>query len=80
LFASGLTEVDLGAAANQPTYVAGTHIVTLPNIVGVDWYINGVKKAAGAQPALQAGETAEVEARPQAGYYLTGDTDWTFDF
>lgn len=80
IFAAGLTAVDLGTAANQPTYVAGTHVVTLPVVAGVDWYVNGVKKTEGAQPALTAGQTAEVEARAQAGYRLEGDTDWTFDF
>lgn len=80
LFGAGLTAVDLGTAANQPTYVAGTHIITLPAVAGVQWKINGVNKTSGAQPALQAGETAEVTAHPLAGYRLEGDTDWTFDF
>jgi hypothetical protein len=80
LFGAGLTEVDLGTAANQPTYVSGTHVITLPSVTGVQWKINGVNKTPGAQPALQAGEVAEVTASPQAGYRLTGDTDWTFDY
>lgn len=75
-----LTEVDMGTAANQPTYVSGTHVVTLPNVTGVVWKINGVTKAAGAQPALTAGQTAEIQATPAAGYRLSGDTNWTYDF
>lgn len=80
LFGAGLTVVDLGTAANQPTYVSGTHIVTLPSVTGVQWKINGVNKTPGAQPALTTGQTAEVTAHPLAGYRLTGDTDWTFDY
>lgn len=80
LFGAGLTSVDLGAAANQPTYAAGTHVVTLPAVTGVQWKVNGVNKAPGAQPALAIGETAEVTAHAQAGYTLDGDSDWTFDY
>jgi hypothetical protein len=80
LVGAALTMVDMGTAANQPTYVAGTHVVTLPSVTGVQWKINGVNKSPGAQPALQTGETAEVTAHPTSGYYLTGDTDWTFDY
>jgi hypothetical protein len=80
LFAGTVTHVDLGVAANQPTYNAGTHVVTLPNVTGVQWKINGVNKAAGAQPALTAGQTANVEATPQAGYTLDGSEDWSFDY
>jgi hypothetical protein len=80
MFAGTLTKVDLGVSTNQPTYVSGTHIVTLPSVTGVQWKVNGVNKSAGAQPALTTGQTAQVEATPQAGYYLEGDTDWTFDY
>lgn len=76
-----MTMVDMGTAANQPTYVSGTHVITLPSVTGVQWKINGVNKSPGAQPALTAGQTAEVTAHPSSGtYYLTGDTDWTFDY
>lgn len=80
LFSGTITEVDLGIFANQPSYVAGTHIVTLPTVTGVQWKINGVNKAAGAQPALTVGQTAAVTAHPLAGYLLTGDEDWTYDY
>lgn len=79
-FAGALTAVDLGTPANQPTYVAGTHVVTLPAVTGVQWKINGVNKVAGAQPALTVGQTAEVTAHPLVGYQLDGDRDWTFDY
>lgn len=80
LVGASLTVVDLGTAANQPTYVAGTHVVTLPTVTGVQWRINGVVKTPGAQPALTTGQSAEVTAHALSGYRLTGDTDWTFDF
>lgn len=80
IFGAGIVQVDLGTPANQPTYVAGTHIITLPTVTGVQWKINGVNKTPGAQPALQVGETAEVTAHALAGYNLQGSSDWTFDY
>lgn len=80
VFAGTVTEVNMGASANQPTYNAGTHVVTLPTVTGVQWKINGVNKAPGAQPAMTVGQTSVVEATPTAGYVLTGDTDWEFDY
>jgi hypothetical protein len=80
LFTGGVTDVDLGTPANQPTYNAGTHVVTLPNVTGVQWTVNGEERAAGAQPALTTGQTAEVEAHAQSGYNLDGDDEWTFDY
>jgi hypothetical protein len=74
------TVVDLGTPANQPTYNAGTHVVTLPAVTGVQWKVNGVNKAAGAQPALSVGQTAEVEATPQTGYVTSGADNWTYDY
>jgi hypothetical protein len=75
-----LTAVNMGLVANQPTYVSATHIVTLPTVVGVTWKINGVTKAAGAQPALTTGQSSNVTAHAATGYRLTGDSDWTFDY
>jgi len=80
IFGAGVTDVDLGTAANQPTYSAGTHVVTLPAVTGVQWKINGVNKPSGAQPPLTAGQTAEVQAVAQSGYNLEGDDTWTFDY
>jgi hypothetical protein len=74
-----LVEVRL-TGANAPTYVAGTHIVTLPTVTGVTWKINGVTKTAGAQPALTVGQTAAITAHAAAGYRIVGDDDWTFDY
>lgn len=77
---AGVTAVDLGDAANQPDYDDVTHVVTLPAVAGVQWTINGEDAAPGAQPALDIGETAEVEANAQPGYNLEGDERWTFDY
>lgn len=77
---TALTAVNMGVAANQPTYVSATHVITLPAVTGVTWKINGVTKAAGAQPALTTGQSANVTAHAATGYRLVGDSDWTFDF
>lgn len=74
------TEVDLGTPANQPTYNAGTHVVTLPAVTGVQWKINGVNKAPGAQPAMSVGQTSLVTAHAETGYVLAGDDDWAFNY
>lgn len=75
-----LIAVDLGVPANQPTYVAGTHIVTLPTVTGVTWKINGVTKSPGAQPALTTGQVAYITANANTGYRLVGNNDWTFNY
>lgn len=80
LFGGTLTTVNMATYANQPTYNAGTHVVTLPAVTGVQWQINGEDVASGAQPALAVGEVAAVEATPAAGYNLSGDTDWVFEY
>jgi hypothetical protein len=80
LFEGTTTTVDTGTFANQPTYNSGTHVVTLPNVTGVQWKINGVNKAPGAQPALSVGQTAEITANPLPGYTIDGDTDWSYDY
>src|SRR4051812_29408947 len=58
LFTGGEVNVDLAIAANQPTFVAGTGVITLPAVAGVQWKVGNVNKAPGAQPALSAGQTA----------------------
>ena len=80
IIAGTITDVDMGTFANQPSYNDTTHVVTLPAVTGVQWKVNGVNKAPGAQPALTVGQTAEVTAHAQSGYNLVGDSDWTFDY
>lgn len=79
MFEGTVTEVRL-VGSNAPTYNAGTHVVTLPVVVGITWKINGVTTSTGAQPALSLGETSAVTAHADAGYMITGDDDWTFDY
>lgn len=78
LVGTGVTSVSLTQAANQPSFVEATGVLTLPAVTGVQWRVNGVNKASGAQPAIAAGATIEVTAHATAGYTLTGDDDWTF--
>jgi hypothetical protein len=79
LVGTGTTDVDLRLQANQPSFVAGTGVITLPAVAGVQWQVNGVNRAAGAQPALASGDSATVTARATAGNNLVGDDDWTFE-
>lgn len=79
-FNTVITDVDMGISTNQPTYVAGTHVITLPSVTGVQWKINGVNKTPGAQPALTTGQTALVEAVATTGYRIVGDDDWVFNY
>jgi hypothetical protein len=79
IFGAGVTNVDLVDYANQPQFNDTTNVITLPDVTGVQWRINGADVADGAQPALGVGETAEVEAVAQPGYNLQGDDTWTFE-
>lgn len=78
IFTTGVTNVNMALTANQPTYNDTTKVVTLPAVTGVQWKVNGVNKAAGAQPALAPGATAEVTAHALAGYNLQGDDRWVY--
>ena len=79
-FSGTVTVVDMGDDDNQPTYNDTTHVITLPAVTGIQWQINGVDVANGAQPALTVGQTAHVEAVAVAGYVIDGDDDWTYDY
>ena len=70
--ASGTTVVP-----TQPQYDAETHTITIPAITGVIYSVDGVDKTAGE---VVINETAEVEARPAAGYTFPHgtDADWVF--
>jgi hypothetical protein len=79
LLSAGETNVDLRLAANQPTFVAGTGVITLPAVAGVQWQLDGADVASGAQPALASGDSATVEARALPGNNLLGNDEWTFE-
>lgn len=79
LFSGTNVAVDLNLAANQPTFSNATGVVTLPNVTGVQWQVDGTDVAPGAQPAIAVGDTAEVDATPTAGHSLDGDPSWSFE-
>ncbi len=78
IFTTGVTDVDLLSVANQPSFVEGTGVITLPAVTGVQWKVGGANRAPGAQPALAAGAQATVRATAQDDYNLVGDDTWTF--
>lgn len=79
LFAGSITVVRL-VGANAPSYNSGTHVVTLPNVTGVTWMINGASATPGAQPAMSTGQTSLVTAEANDAYKIEGDDDWVFDY
>lgn len=68
----------LTATPVNPTYDAGTDTITIPNVAGVDYLINGVVQAAG--PVVITEDTI-VTAQPETGYRFDGVfvTAWMFD-
>jgi hypothetical protein len=79
IFTDGEVDVDLALAANQPSFVSGTGVITLPAVTGVQWKVGGVNKAPGAQPPLNSGQQATVRATAQPGFNVVGDDRWTFE-
>lgn len=64
----------------QPAYNPTTHVITIPSVTGVKYFIDNVEVTSGAQPAIT--ESTEVEARPATGYSFPHgtDADWYFQF
>jgi len=70
------------ADPTDPTFDAATGVVTIPTTANVTYY-NAVTNAAlvaGAQPALAVGETLNVTAEPDAGFYFANNanSEWSF--
>lgn len=70
------------ATPTVPTFNSGTGVVTIPTVTGVT-YKNQTTDAtlsSGAQAALNPGETLNVKAVPNTGYYFAHNTDndWSF--
>lgn len=70
------------ADPTDPTFVESTGVVTIPTMAHVV-YTNAdtlAVLAAGAQPALAAGATLNVQATADAGYYFPSNANdqWTF--
>lgn len=62
-----------------PTYVSGTHTLTIPTVTGVGYYIDDLLVPAGA---IIITHDTLVQARPNAGYIFTPgvDDDWFYDY
>lgn len=73
---------DVEVTPTTPTFVPATGVVTIPTVTGVTYKneTTGATLAAGAQPALNPGQSITVEAVPNTGYYFPHnyDADWTF--
>lgn len=63
----------------EPTYDAGTHTITIPNVTGVRYTVEGEDVAAGP---LVITEDTFVKAYPTAGYRFPAvtDDDWLYEF
>lgn len=65
-----------------PPFNSSTGVVTIPTVTGVTYKNEdtGATLAAGAQPALAAGQTLNVQAEPNAGFHFPHnyDADWSF--
>lgn len=69
----------LPVETQAPSYDAGTDIVTIPAVVGVQYSVDGTDVAAGAYGPIA--EDTVVNARAKDGYRLTNtsDTNWTIN-
>lgn len=68
------------ATPTAPTYNSTTDEITIPNVTGVEYWVNGVLAPAGSFGPITA--DAEVRARPATGYKfpVPTQTQWVFDF
>jgi hypothetical protein len=75
LFAGTITEV----TPTAPTYVNGTHTLTIPSVTGVTYRVNGITITSGDH--VITADTVVV-ATPNNGYKFPaiGDDDWFFDY
>jgi len=75
LFAGTVTTVETSA----PSYDAGTDMITIPSVAGVNYYIDGALVSGAVGPIT---EDTVVTAAPQGGYQFspTSDSDWTINF
>lgn len=75
MFEGGVTVV----TPTQPSFDGATETITIPSVVGVTYYIDGVAVPAG--PVVITEDTI-VTARPNDGYVFAAgtDDDWFFDY
>lgn len=62
----------------EPTYNSSTHVITIPSVTGVTYYIDGEPVTG----TVTITEDTGVEALPNAGYQFPADADnyWLFTF
>lgn len=68
------------ATPADPTFVAATGVLTIPETTGVIYMIAGAEVDAGARPALNGGVSVDVLAVPDTGYYFPAGTNTTWHF
>lgn len=70
------------ATPTVPTFNSGTGVITIPTVTGVTYknQDTNTNLTAGAQTALDPGDSMAVKAVPNAGYYFPHnyDADWVF--
>lgn len=74
-----LTGGQTPANPTPPSFDSGTNTITIPEVTGVNYYVNGSKVEAGA---LVITEDTIVEARPKRTYVFPNnvDTDWGYTY
>lgn len=74
-----LTGGQTPANPTPPSFNPGTNTITIPEVTGVNYYVNGSKVEAGA---LVITEDTIVEARPKRTYVFPNnvDTDWGYTY
>lgn len=77
------TGTNVLATPTEPTFDKVTGVVTIPTVTGVVYksYPAGTTLSAGAQSAIAAGATTQVQATPASGYYFQDsvvDGPWKF--
>lgn len=77
------TSTNVLATPTEPAFVASTGVVTIPTVTGVvykDTTAGGATLSAGAQAALDAGESWHIVAVPASGYYFFSNAEDEWDF
>jgi len=63
---------------NTPEFDEEAGVVTLPSVDGVTWLVDGKEHRAGKLAALKPGKSVHVQAKPDRGFRVRGDREWTF--
>lgn len=64
----------------EPTFNPDNGVVTIPDVTGVSYFQDGASVDSGPQTAIDEGDTTEVTAAPDTGYYFPGNTQATWEF